>query len=66
MEEDNDLNDEITACPNCQREYDDADQDFLICHHCGYDAEKKRFVKKPSRSVARFGIDPNVRLDEWS
>ena len=33
--------DEILDCPNCGREYDDADADFLICHHCGYDAEKK-------------------------
>lgn len=36
---------EITDCPNCRRTYDDADQDFLICHHCWYDAERKIFTK---------------------
>lgn len=36
LDEDN----EITSCPNCGETYDDADQDFLICHHCGYDANK--------------------------
>jgi rRNA maturation endonuclease Nob1 len=33
----------ITDCPACGQTYDDADADFLICHHCGYDAEKKKY-----------------------
>jgi protein-arginine kinase activator protein McsA len=34
---------EMNECPNCQRTYDDADQDFLICSWCGWDAERKIF-----------------------
>lgn len=39
MEEDEE--NEILDCPKCGREYDEIDQDYQICHHCGYDAEKK-------------------------
>lgn len=58
---------EITDCPNCQRTYDDADRDYLICHHCGYDAEKKNFRSgNRKRSISRFGIDPDVELGDWN
>ncbi len=36
---------EITDCTACGRTYDDADADFLICHHCGYNAEEKTYGK---------------------
>ncbi len=43
---------EITDCPACGQTYDDADADFLICHHCGYDAEKKTYKhQSPSQSI---------------
>lgn len=62
MDEDDD--DKYSDCPACGRTYDDADADFLICHHCGYDAEKKQFnAKHKSRSMKGFGIDPDVTLD---
>lgn len=43
--EDEDEN-ELLDCPNCGRTYDDADADFLICHHCGYDAEDGTFDRR--------------------
>lgn len=65
MNEDEDYDyedgEEITDCPNCNSTYDDADQDFLICSKCGWDAEKKRF--KPGnidRGWRNYGIDPEV------
>lgn len=65
---DDDSENEITDCPNCQRTYDDADADFMICHHCGYDAENKTFKKVGNgrRDISRVGIDPDARLDDWS
>ena len=64
--EDEDEN-EILDCPACGRTYDDADADFLICHHCGYNAETKKFdLRKKSRSLKGYGIDPDVQLDDWS
>lgn len=42
-EEDYEDEDEIIDCPNCGREYDDADADFLICHHCGHNATTLNF-----------------------
>lgn len=54
----------IEDCPNCGKTYDDADQDFLICHHCGWDAEEKKF--KPgnrSKRMRGYGIDPDVTID---
>lgn len=53
-------------CPNCGREYDDADADFLICHHCHWNENTKRFTKGGrQKPFARFGIDPDVELDSW-
>lgn len=65
MEDDDD--NEVTDCPNCGRTYDDADSDFLICHHCGFNAVEKTIdLRKVSRNISRYGIDPDVRLDDWS
>lgn len=67
--EDEDIEDEaeITDCPNCGRGYDDADADFLICHHCGYDVEKGKVdERKIKRSLKGYGIDPDVKLDDWT
>lgn len=62
----NEENDEIEIldCPACGRTYDDADADFLICHHCGYDAVEKKY-KARKRSIKGYGIDPDVQLDDW-
>ncbi len=30
-----------TDCPICGRTLDDADYDFQICHHCGWDGNDK-------------------------
>lgn len=52
---------EIVDCPNCGETYDDADADFLICSHCGYDAEKKNFkASRIDRGWKGYGIDPDV------
>ena len=32
------------SCPKCQRDYDDADFDFQICHRCGWDAENEKYT----------------------
>lgn len=34
----------ITACPACGITYDDADSDFLICHHCGWNANENKYI----------------------
>lgn len=36
---------EITSCPACGRDYDDADADFQICHFCGFNANKWEYEK---------------------
>lgn len=62
FDEENELHD----CPKCGRTYDDADFDFSICHHCGWDANERKY--KPgnrTRSIERYGIDPSVKLDDW-
>ncbi len=52
---------EITDCPNCGVEYDDADADFLICSKCGYDAEDETVdTRRIDRSMKGYGIDPDV------
>lgn len=57
---------EILDCPCCGRTYIDADADFLICHHCGYDAVRKiRLEGNRRRDISRYGIDPDVQLDDW-
>lgn len=67
MNEDfDDEENEITECPNCGRTYDDADADFLICHHCGWDAEEKRFKPIGRRSTKLYGLDSEATLDDWS
>ena len=35
----------IDTCPNCGREYDEIDADYLIYHLCGYDANKEKNQK---------------------
>lgn len=57
----------FSICPRCDHEYDDIDRDYMICSRCGYDAEKQ--VTRPGnrrRSISRYGIDPDVKLDDWS
>lgn len=59
---------EILDCPRCNRAYDDADADFLICHHCGHNANKggdHTDRRKVNRSLTGYGIDPDVKLDDW-
>jgi predicted RNA-binding Zn-ribbon protein involved in translation (DUF1610 family) len=36
---------ELSACPKCGRDYDDADFDFQICHYCRWDAIKKIYLE---------------------
>ncbi len=33
------------SCPNCGETYDDADFDFQICHHCGYNVDVEKEIK---------------------
>lgn len=56
IEEDN----EITSCPNCVVEYDDADADFLICHVCGYNANTKKI---DLRKIERKGHQDTGLID---
>lgn len=52
---------EIEDCPACGREYDEIDADYLICSHCGWDEEKKRYKRTGQiRSMKGYGIDPDV------
>lgn len=63
---DDEIYDEICDCPKCGRTYDDADADFLICSKCGWNVEKqKRTYNTGNRSISRYGIDPDVKLDDW-
>ncbi len=36
--DEDDLDEEVldTNCPNCGREYDEIDDEFQICHYCGF------------------------------
>lgn len=36
---------EMSECPKCGETYDDADQDFLICHHCWWSESDKKYIK---------------------
>ena len=38
-------NTELESCPSCGELYDDADFDFQICSHCGWNANKHEYEK---------------------
>lgn len=35
----------FTECPSCSKDYDEIDEEYQICHHCGWDAEMKHYVQ---------------------
>lgn len=54
----------ITDCPKCNKTYDDADADFLICHHCGYNAHTGKTDQRKRSGINRLGLDPDAN-DVW-
>lgn len=38
---------ELLNCPNCGREYDEIDVDYLICSRCWWSVDENSFVIKP-------------------
>ena len=65
IEEAADDENEITECPNCQRGYDDADRDFLICHWCGYDVEKGRVDSRKATSSTSEKMNEGGFIAGW-
>lgn len=59
-----------STCPACNNEYNDIDIDYQICSRCGFDATEQKFRPGNRRTRltpnSRYGIDPDVKLDDWS
>lgn len=57
---------EYEDCPKCGRSYNEIDRDVQWCSKCGYDPEKKKFLKpvEPTRSDYEEG-EADILTGRW-